>query len=1654
MKKKIINGILILAFVTIAIIMTFNIYKAIVTGNQDIYITTNSKVYTNEDMYLSIIAEDDGEELETKSKIELLDIKGKKVKNLKVKFDNQNIIISIPDIKPGEYIITAKVKTKKGKDKIEKKIYVTDGKNENATITLDKGIYKPGDEVRFRTLVTNKENDKPIKEKVNIKIYDGNNNKVFSEEKETSDFGIVSGEFKLADEVNSGIYKLVVETNNNETTKQFKVNPYVLPKYDVKINFDKDNYLVNEKVQINLKAKYFFNEPVENVKYKVYINDKEIETINGDKEGNANLYYKIMEPNQYNVKVEATDSSNYYVEAQNSFIAKTDKFKIELLPEFGNLVNGRKNNVYVFTTDFAGNSVETYVTISSNKFTKQIATDENGIGKFSIDIDKNDLEYNNSNKYKNSSKKNTYDNYYENYKIFSVSAVNMNNEKVDKKIKLKIEDKSLVLLTDKVKYNQNEDIKLKIDSLNEMTKNICFLKNNKIIKMVSTDSNEVNVNLGDIYGLIDIYIIDGKQTVYSNNKNDIKYKKTIFIKPSQKLGIEIKTNKQEYKPGENMTISFGTKDENNNVVDSALLVSMIDNSVLKLQNNDLSIDNIKMALSDIEFSNELDAATLYSCIVNDKSEQIMMALLLKQKDDNPEISKEKVSNFDEEEKAKGIAIFLGIVLSIMLVIYLCIKFEKIREIIKHVLNALLFIYILEMTTEAIIDEIFYNIENSMGLFILTAVIGLIIYILGLSRIEKEISKTTISLIVLSIVILFSMLIIGFLEEKIIWVIIVLALLILILSILIIVNEHKKLKIDKFLRKISKQLIYIDKFIASILVSISIAVIVANLIGIEMIIIPTSMVITYIVNYIFNKIGKEKNNSEKTKKVENVFNIFCITFTILGIIGFWIVNIVTITENNIMSSTSIDINGIESSNNISEFCESDATDKKSSSSFSGIIEGVKDFLDNGKDNNKEQEVIQKEEKNKAVDNQIRNMFLESMCFVPELVTENGNAKLDLELADNITTWTIQTVGNTKDGKIGYNKLDDIKVFKEFFVDFELPRNLKVQDKVSIPVTVYNYTKDTLKVDLKVKVEDWFKIENNDISIKIEPETNKMIYIPITVLKHGNYKFTVEAKANELKDIIEKNIKIEPNGMKIEKVVSTGRLGDNIEEDILLLDEIIKDTASAKVKIYGNNISQVVEGMNNIFRMPTGCFEQVSSSLYPDILALKYLKDNEISNKKIEEKALEYISKGYQKLLTFEVKGEKGGYSLFGNNPAETVLTSYGLMQLTDLQEVYNVDDNVIENMKEFLYKNQNLNGSFKLLGISSHYVVGSREDLASNAYIIWTLSESDEKDKRLEKSIKYLKDKIDKVEDNYTLALIANALANVKDKEVNKVITKLVNNVINNGDEAYIESKITDYYGSYGKNQRIQTTALLSNVLSKTEKNMNLNKLLINYIIKSKDKNGTWNSTQATVLALKALNLANKNEKLDKQTIKVKLNDDEQKIEIKEDSMDFYEIEFKNLSKENKLTINSEKGNAYYEVIEEYYIPYDVINLKENKMEISVNTNNDLKVNDILDADIKIINRAKQNINNAMVTIDIPQGFIVDETSLSKLVISKAIEKYEMNYNKLHIYLRNFENRQIKNLKIKFRAMYPVEINGLSIRAYDYYNPEIESKTLPIKLIVK
>ena len=317
-----------------------------------------------------------------------------------------------------------------GKDTIKKEIYISNGNLENTTITLDKGIYKPGDTVNYRALLTSKENDEPVSKDVNVSIYDGNDNRVYNENIKSSDYGIISGKFSLANEVNSGLYKLIVKTQSGETIKNFKVNPYITPKYEVKINYDKESYLVGETTKITFNSKYFFGEAVQNADLTVYINNEEYKKLKTNSEGIATLDYEIKEAKTYNIKVEAVDSSNYFVEATSSFTAGTDIFEVQLLPEFGTLASGKKNDIYVFTNKADGTPIKTYVTVSSNNFTKQIATDENGVGKFSIDIESistnnNNYKYYNSYNYYNDSKST---------KQFSVVAEDLEKNSVNKKI--------------------------------------------------------------------------------------------------------------------------------------------------------------------------------------------------------------------------------------------------------------------------------------------------------------------------------------------------------------------------------------------------------------------------------------------------------------------------------------------------------------------------------------------------------------------------------------------------------------------------------------------------------------------------------------------------------------------------------------------------------------------------------------------------------------------------------------------------------------------------------------------------------------------------------------------------------------------------------------------------------------------------------------------------------------------------------------------------------------------------------------------------------------------------------------------------------------------------------------------------------------------
>src|SRR5450759_4844682 len=254
-----------------------------------------------------------------------------------------------------------------------------------------------------------------------------------------------------------------------------------------------------------------------------------------------------------------------------------------------------------------------------------------------------------------------------------------------------------------------------------------------------------------------------------------------------------------------------------------------------------------------------------------------------------------------------------------------------------------------------------------------------------------------------------------------------------------------------------------------------------------------------------------------------------------------------------------------------------------------------------------------------------------------------------------------------------------------------------------------------------------------------------------------------------DIVVREIEVVPNGRE-RTLVFNGRLESTVRHEVTFPPTSIPDAAKIFVRLYPGPLSQVIEGMDSILRMPGGCFEQTSSSTYPNVLALDYMKRMKKLTPEVHAKAEGYIANGYQRLLTFEVPG--GGFSWFGNPPANKILTSYGLMEFSDMAKVHDVDPLVIRRTQQWLAGQQQGDGSWKPdtnfinEGATNRY---NTDVLRITAYIGWSLVNTGDKGPAVEKARQYVERQINAVgthmPDTYTLAVIANFAADYgKDRE--------------------------------------------------------------------------------------------------------------------------------------------------------------------------------------------------------------------------------------------------------------------------------------------------
>ncbi|KAM9318614.1 alpha-2-macroglobulin-like [Pholidichthys leucotaenia] len=129
-------------------------------------------------------------------------------------------------------------------------------------VQTDKPIYLPGQTVHFR-VVTVDAKLRPANGLYNIiELEDPAENRIGQWLNETSNSKILQLSYHLNNEAMEGFYKIIVTVGESKTYHNFKVEKYVLPKFDVTVNVPEQVSVGHNEFEAEVCAKYTYGQPV------------------------------------------------------------------------------------------------------------------------------------------------------------------------------------------------------------------------------------------------------------------------------------------------------------------------------------------------------------------------------------------------------------------------------------------------------------------------------------------------------------------------------------------------------------------------------------------------------------------------------------------------------------------------------------------------------------------------------------------------------------------------------------------------------------------------------------------------------------------------------------------------------------------------------------------------------------------------------------------------------------------------------------------------------------------------------------------------------------------------------------------------------------------------------------------------------------------------------------------------------------------------------------------------------------------------------------------------------------------------------------------------------------------------------------------------
>lgn len=706
---------------------------------------------------------------------------------------------------------------------------------------------------------------------------------------------------------------------------------------------------------------------------------------------------------------------------------------------------------------------------------------------------------------------------------------------------------------------------------------------------------------------------------------------------------------------------------------------------------------------------------------------------------------------------------------------------------------------------------------------------------------------------------------------------------------------------------------------------------------------------------------------------------------------------------------------------------------------------------------------------------RSDFTETLFWHPVIVLPKGKAEVSFELCDSVTSFEVMAFGHTLDGRLGAATLSlDSRL--PFTLQPKTPIEVTSSDRIAIPLSISNNTDEKRKVEVRLE-------QHRGLSLLDGEGTNEFEITPQSAIRKV-YRFQPDIKEGEAllvyrgktdpfaADAIRTTFRVVPEGFPMAGSHSD-MLEGTVTTRVVLPEAWVKGTLKLQAQAFPSTLASLQKGLEGLLREPHGCFEQTSTSNYPNLLILDYLRESNQAQPEVERRARELLGRGYQKLTSFEClntgKSKREGYEWFGGTaPAHEALTAYGLMQFRDMTRVHDVDQEMLQRTNQYLLSQRDGKGGF-IRNPRALDTFGRAPDHITNAYIVWALTESG-KDDDLSTELKALGEKAGKSRDPYFLALVANSLVNRSRTEEGVKLLQVVAEV--QKEDGHLDAEQTSITGSGGQALQIETTALavLGWLKADPVKFTKVIDKAVKWIGTQRGGYGGFGSTQSTILALKALIAFARQNKKTAENGELTLHVDGKKVAslpfkagVAETlTLDLTDAEKHLKSGENKVRLDVTGKNVFpctigwtYQTLQPASAANCPVKLTTSLAKASA------KEADMVRLTVKVENVSGKGQGMAVAIIGLPGGMnlpedlkqLKDYTRTPEDGSRPLVSAFEVRGREVVLYWRDLAPEQKIEVPVDLLCRVPGEYSGPASRAYLYYNADFKHWVEPLKVSI-